>query len=90
MLAEVIDHHAGRIAYSGSVSPSAAVAVLLQRLPEGVWLGRSEDVPGLTIQADTREEAMALAPHLIRDLIELNELPFDADHLKIAFVFPSA
>jgi predicted RNase H-like HicB family nuclease len=46
------------------------VEIHVERLPEGVYLATSRDVPGLTVEAETREEAQRIAPIIAIDLIE--------------------
>jgi predicted RNase H-like HicB family nuclease len=46
------------------------VSLDVRRLPEGVYLATSADVPGLTVEADTREEAEAAARTVAIELIE--------------------
>lgn len=40
------------------------------KLPEGVWMLTSPDLPGLVIEASTREEALAEAPVVAQKIIE--------------------
>lgn len=47
------------------------IVIRVKRLPEGVYLATSRDVPGLTVEADTREEAERIAPEVALDLSEL-------------------
>jgi len=47
------------------------VRLQIERLPEGVYLGTSEDVQGLVIQAETAREVIELAPGLIQDIWEV-------------------
>ena len=46
------------------------IALSIRRLPEGVYLATSDDVPGLTVECDTRWEAVAAARAVALDLIE--------------------
>lgn len=46
------------------------IGIHVQRLPEGVYLATSPDVPGLTVEAGTREEAQRIAPDIALDLLE--------------------
>jgi predicted RNase H-like HicB family nuclease len=45
--------------------------VYVRRLPEGVWLATSDDIPGLFVEGDTdaeaREEALKWAKELLVD-----------------------
>ncbi len=45
------------------------IEIHVQRLPEGVYLATSPDLPGLTVETDTREEAERLAPDVAVDLM---------------------
>ena len=45
------------------------ITLHIERLPEGVSLGTSPELPGLVIQAETADEVVRLAPELARDLI---------------------
>lgn len=44
----------------------------IEKLPEGVYLGTSEDVQGLVAQADTIPELLALIPDLVQMLDEIS------------------
>jgi hypothetical protein len=46
------------------------IPILVQRLPEGVYLGTSEEVPGLTVECDTAEETAVAAQDVAIDLLE--------------------
>lgn len=45
------------------------IALDIQRLDEGPYLGTSPDLPGLIVQGATPEEVVDLAPDIARDLI---------------------
>ena len=45
------------------------ITLEIQRLPEGLCLGTSPELPGLIVQASTAEEVVALAPTIAKDLI---------------------
>jgi predicted RNase H-like HicB family nuclease len=47
------------------------IAIHIRRLPEGVYLATSRDVPGLTVEGDTREEAERVAAEVALDLLEV-------------------
>lgn len=55
------------------------IEIRVERLPEGVYLATSPDVPGLTVEAETYEEVQRIAPDIALDLIEaeLGKLPID-------------
>ena len=42
----------------------------LERLPEGVWLATSDDVPGLVAQGQTVAETLEIAGDVVRKLTE--------------------
>jgi predicted RNase H-like HicB family nuclease len=46
------------------------VSIVIERLPEGVYLGTSEQVPGLTVECDTPEERARAAQEVALDLLE--------------------
>jgi predicted RNase H-like HicB family nuclease len=46
------------------------IEIHVQRLPEGVYLATSPDLPGLTVEAETYEEVQRIAPDIALDLIE--------------------
>jgi predicted RNase H-like HicB family nuclease len=41
----------------------------IERLPEGVFLGTSPDLPGLVVQGGSIQEVLRLAPDVAHDLI---------------------
>ena len=46
------------------------VHITIERLPEGVYLGTSDEVPGLTVECDTPEATAQAAADVARDLLE--------------------
>jgi predicted RNase H-like HicB family nuclease len=46
------------------------INIHIERLPEGVYLATSREVPGLTVEADTRDEARRIAPDIAIELLE--------------------
>lgn len=48
------------------------IPILVQRLPEGVYLGTSEEIPGLTVECDTAEETAEAAKDVALDLLEMD------------------
>jgi predicted RNase H-like HicB family nuclease len=48
----------------------STIAIHVERLPEGVYLATSPDLPGLTVEAESYEEARRIAPDIALDLIE--------------------
>ena len=69
-----------------SKDSAETVTVVVRRLPEGVWLATSDDLPGLIVETDTREEAIDLSPELALELSK--EEGQQADNRKFIFVFP--
>lgn len=47
-----------------------AIRVHIERLPEGVYLGTSEEVPGLVAQGRTVAETLEIAREVARKLLE--------------------
>lgn len=41
-------------------------------LPEGVWLTTCDEMPGLVVETETREEGERLAPLLATELAEMD------------------
>jgi predicted RNase H-like HicB family nuclease len=75
--------------YGDGTSEKPAIAISIHHLPENVWLARSDDLPGLIVETDTRDEAIDLARDMALDLIELQGGRPDRKHQKFAFVFPN-
>ncbi|OQY51696.1 MAG: DUF1902 domain-containing protein [Desulfobacteraceae bacterium 4572_88] len=46
------------------------INVHIERLPEGVWLATSEDVPGLVAQGGTVTETLETAKDVAKKIIE--------------------
>lgn len=46
------------------------IPILVERLPEGVYMGTSESIPGLTVECDTAEETALAAQDVALDLLE--------------------
>ena len=49
------------------------IAIRIQRLPEGVYLATSRDLPGLTVEGDTRQAAERIAAEVALDLLEVEQ-----------------
>ena len=47
------------------------ISIVVERLPEGVYLATSDCVPGLTVECDTPEETAAAAQDVALDLLEM-------------------
>lgn len=45
------------------------IRVRIEKLPEGVWLATSDDLPGLVVEAATREELIDTVPQVAQELI---------------------
>lgn len=74
------------------------ITLEIQRLPEGLYLGTSPELPGLIVEASTAEEVVALAPAVAKDLItvmrETGEplpegLPPLQDTLRLTLLVPA-
>jgi len=64
------------------------INIHIEKLPEGVYLATSEDVPGLVAQGRTATEALEIARDVARKLIEARrELSGDLDLLSIGDSF---
>jgi predicted RNase H-like HicB family nuclease len=63
------------------------ITLLVRQLPEGVWLTMSDDLPGLIVETETRDEAIDLARELALDLLEVRGLKADRHHQKFAFIY---
>ncbi len=49
------------------------INVHVEKLPEGIYLATSEDVPGLVAQGRTFDEALEIARDVARKLLDLPE-----------------
>ena len=63
------------------------ITVVVRRLPEGVWLATSDDLPGLIVETETREEAIDLSPALALELLKENGERPTRTRPKFVFVF---
>lgn len=63
---------------------SEALTVIVRELPEGVFLGTSDDLPGLIVEADSRDELIDIARSMAAELLELEGLSPDR---RITFYF---
>ena len=50
---------------------SEHVTIKIEHLPEGVFLATSKEIPGLTVECETREEILATAPEIAVELLEI-------------------
>ena len=71
-----------------SKQSALTITVVVRRLPEGVWLATSDDLPGLIVETDTREEAIDLSPELALELLREEGRQPDKSHHKFVFIFP--
>ena len=67
----------------------------LEKLPEGVFLATSDDLPGLLAQGDTLEETLEIARDVARHLIDMyredgEELPSSLKVMTGSADFPIA
>jgi predicted RNase H-like HicB family nuclease len=76
---------AGPLASKDSVG---TITVVVRRLPEGVWLATSDDLPGLIVETETREEAIDLSRELALQLLEDNGQQSDWARNKFVYIFP--
>jgi predicted RNase H-like HicB family nuclease len=64
------------------------ITVVVRRLPEGVWLATSDDLPGLIVETKTREEAIDLSSELALELLNENGVRPDRPSPRFVFAFP--
>jgi predicted RNase H-like HicB family nuclease len=48
------------------------IPIVIERLPEGIYLATSEEIPGLTVECETPEETAAAAKDVAVDLLEMD------------------
>ncbi|MCR9255670.1 MAG: DUF1902 domain-containing protein [Alphaproteobacteria bacterium] len=59
------------------------IVVLVERLPEGVWLGTSDDLETLIVETETLDEMIDAAPQVAADLLELDgKAPIPRDRFR--------
>jgi predicted RNase H-like HicB family nuclease len=61
-----------------------AIRIQVERLPEGVYLATSEEIPGLVAQGRTVAEALEIARDVARKLIEARREREDVPALTAA------
>ena len=66
------------------------IRLTIERLPEGVYLGQSEDVRGLVVQGDTVEDVLNYADDVARILLEYEGVPYDAPLTIVPIELPPA
>lgn len=76
-----------RVYHEGTLNRSV-ITIIVNHLPEGVWLAYSDDLPGLIVETDTREEIISLARDLALELMELRGEGLDSCNRQFAFIFP--
>ena len=47
------------------------VTIRVKQLPEGVFLATSDEVPGLTVEFDTRDEIIAATPEIALEFLKI-------------------
>lgn len=65
-------------------STSGALTVIVRQLPEGVFLGTSEELPGLIVEANTRDDVIDAALAMTAELLELDGRSADR---RVTFFF---
>ena len=63
------------------------LTIRITRLPEGVWLAKSDDIPGLIVETDTRDKTIDLARDLAVELLREDGRGAEADAKDFAFLF---
>jgi predicted RNase H-like HicB family nuclease len=63
---------AGKVIFQNSETPVRTFLIEVARTDEGVWAATSETVPGLNIEGDTFEEAVAEAKSWASELLRAN------------------
>jgi hypothetical protein len=66
----------------------ATIATIhVKRLPEGVYLATSDDVPGLVVESDSRDQIIDLAQDLANELLDERGVPPHQRPAKFSFLF---
>jgi predicted RNase H-like HicB family nuclease len=65
----------------------AGITITVRRLPEGVYLATSDDLPGLTVECETREQLIDEAREVAVALMRAGGQELDAPMQRFAFVF---
>ena len=68
-------------------SLASILTVRVRKLPEGVWLAFSDEMPGLIVETDSRDEAIDLSRDMAAELIELEGLQKTFQNKDVAFIF---
>ena len=61
-------------------------ALYIEKLPEGVYLAASEDIPGLVAQGRTVTETLEIVRDVVEKLLEARSERRNPVHLIMAFV----
>lgn len=69
------------------VDAPTLLMVNVRRLPEGVYLGTSDDLPGLIVEASSREELIDEAREVAKALLEETGEAERAEKLQLGFIF---
>jgi predicted RNase H-like HicB family nuclease len=75
------------IAAAPFIGARETITMVVRQLPEGVWLTTSDDLPGLIVETETRDEAVDLARELALELLEAERREADRRHQKFAFIY---
>jgi hypothetical protein len=79
---------ASDVASSSAAKDSVeTITVIVRKLPEGVWLAVNDDLLGLIVETQTREEAIDLSPALALELLKENGERTARTRPKFVFVF---
>jgi hypothetical protein len=73
------------VRYLAQDSEKALVTITVRQLPEGVWLSTSDQMPGLVVETDTRDEAIDASQEVALEII--SETALGGFAKKFAFVF---
>ena len=73
---------------AASKDSAPTITLVVRRLPEGVWLATSDDLPGLIVETETREEAIDLSPELALELLNESGERSDLARPRFVFTFP--
>ena len=63
-------HGCGNFGAMSACEDKYLIRFVFGKLPEGVWMLTSPDLPGLVVEAPTRDEVVAEAPIVAQKLIE--------------------
>jgi hypothetical protein len=66
---------------------TAHITIKVKQLPEGVFLGTSDEVPGLTVECETQDEVLATAPKIAFELLEIEAGHPLSQRPVVTFVF---